>query len=153
MAQASAFEFETALTMIETRRDYGSGRSHGIPWVVEINGLGGMLTLKKGRVDQEVGTTVVITSRPKPAFFDSVEDQVKLTSVLNQYALAVEFPIYTRCTVQEIAEKLDLPPGIRPVPTELESVGVRRVRRFEQELFGYLDSQLQTQQLPARRAA
>jgi hypothetical protein len=119
---------------IETRRDYGPDRSYGIPWVVEINGLGGMLTLKKGRAGQEVGTTVVITSRPKPAFLDMHEDQVKLVKILDQYALAVEFPIHARCTITEITAALDLPAGIRRVETFLEVAGVQGCVRIEQNL-------------------
>jgi hypothetical protein len=119
---------------IETRRDYGSERGHGAPWIVEINGLSGMLTLKKGKADQQVGTTVVITSRPKPAFLDPLDDQVKLINVLERYALAVEFPIHARCTIPDIAGKLQLQAGMRPVSTDLESADVGRVIRFEQDL-------------------
>lgn len=73
---------------IETRRDYGIGREHGKPFIVEINGLSSMLVIREGPKNQPIGTTVTIVSRKKPSFLDAWEDRVQLTTVLKGYALA-----------------------------------------------------------------
>lgn len=45
---------------IKTRRDYGHGREFGLPLVVEINGLSGIIVIREGNADQPIGTTVTI---------------------------------------------------------------------------------------------
>jgi hypothetical protein len=51
---------------IETRRDNGPGHALGEPWLVEINGLGSIVTLRPGTKEtQAVGTKVLITCRPR----------------------------------------------------------------------------------------
>ena len=68
---------------IETRKDYGHGRQWGEPLVVEIQGLSGLLVVRKGGDGQPIGTTVKIVSRKKPSFIDNWTDKVKLTPVLS----------------------------------------------------------------------
>ena len=69
---------------IETRRDYGQGKSWGDPLLIEINGLGGMIVIRKGADTQEIGTTITIISRKKPPFFDEWIDNVLLTTALKK---------------------------------------------------------------------
>jgi hypothetical protein len=73
---------------IETRRDYGAGKAHGEPLVIEINGLGGLIIIRQGSSSQKIGTTVTITSRKKPSFLDKLTDKVMLTTVLKHFAVA-----------------------------------------------------------------
>jgi hypothetical protein len=73
---------------IETRRASSKGVEEEIragqkpsrlgPWVVEINGLNSILTLRRGPQSQPVGTTVTITLRAKPEMRTSEDDQVNL---------------------------------------------------------------------------
>jgi hypothetical protein len=67
--------------LIETRRDYGYGRELGKPLIVEINGIGGLVTIRQGKPEQAVGTTVSITSRDKSSFVDEWLDKIKLIAV------------------------------------------------------------------------
>jgi hypothetical protein len=109
---------------IETRRDYGLGKKHGEPLVIEINGLGGLIIIRKGSDTQEIGTTVTITSRKKPAFLDNWADNVKLTTVLKHFAVATEFPIRGRCEVEELEDVVDIPTTPSYIPTIIEKAQI-----------------------------
>lgn len=109
---------------IETRRDYGQGRSWGEPLIIEINGLGGLIVIKKGSESQEIGTTVTITSRKKPSFLDAWSDNVKLTTVLKYFAVATEFSICGRCEIEEMKDAVDIPTTPSSLPTLVEKAGV-----------------------------
>lgn len=69
---------------IETRRDNGPRMGLGDPLQIEINGLGGIVVLRKGKPDQPEGTTIRIFGRKKPAWIDIWCDNVRLVEVLNQ---------------------------------------------------------------------
>lgn len=109
---------------IETRRDYGQGKQYGKPLVIEINGLGGLIVIKKGSDSQDIGTTVTITSRKKPSFLDRWTDNVKLITVLKHFAVATEFPITGHCEVKELEEFLDIPITSSYIPTLIEDAKI-----------------------------
>lgn len=119
---------------IETRKDYGHGRQWGEPLVVEIQGLSGLLVVRKGSGQQPIGTTVRIVSRKKPSFVDKWTDKVKLTTVLRGYALATEFPIIGKCEVHEIEDIVTIPITIEKTPTMLELANIKGALTFEQDL-------------------
>lgn len=118
---------------IKTRRDYGTGREWGIPLLVEIHGLSGLLVVRKGDANQPIGTTVTIVSRQRPSFIDTWTDKIKLCTVLKGYALATEFPIEANCTVPEIKETLTIPALIEKIPTLLETAQVQSRICFEKD--------------------
>jgi len=111
---------------VETRRDYGLGKASGEPLVIEINGLGGLIVIKKGPANMEVGTTVTITSRKKPSFLDTWSDNVVLTAALKHFAVATEFPITGKCEVEDLEDYVEIPTTPSFVPTLIEGAGINR---------------------------
>ena len=91
--------------VIRTRRYYGSAYAHGEPLIVEISGLGGIITIRKGHADQPIGTTIEIIGKTRPALFDEFTDEVRLIKTIDNYALGCEFPIIARCEMPEIRMK------------------------------------------------
>lgn len=126
---------------VETRRDYGMGKTYGAPLIIEINGLSSILVIREGNSNQQVGTTVTIVSRKKPSFFDEWVDNVRLTSILKGYALATEFPIHGKCSILEIADEVLIPSEEEKVPTLLEFAEVKNIITFEQP-FSEIDERL-----------
>lgn len=124
------------IIIIKTRRDYGYNIGQGKPLVVEINGLNGIVVIRKGEDNQEIGTTIKIIGRYKPPYLDKWEDRVKLIEVLNGYALACEFKIEAECTIDEIKDKILVPNEIIPPKTfiEKENLSKNSYRTFEQNL-------------------
>ncbi len=122
--------------IIKTRRDYGYNNGKGKPLIIEINGLNGIVVIKKGEEEQEIGTNIRIIGRYKPPYLDSWEDKVKLIEVLNGYALACEFEIEGECTVDEIKDKILIPNEIIPPKTFIEKCNLdkRGYKTFEQGL-------------------
>ncbi|HEX3049000.1 MAG TPA: hypothetical protein VHY08_29930, partial [Bacillota bacterium] len=110
---------------ILTRKDYGRNKGWGEPLQVEINGLGGIIVIKKGSYNQLPGTIVEIIGRKKPAFFDEWVDNIRLIEVLNGYALACEFPIEGRCEIPEVKESIEIPSGISIPKTNIEYYGIK----------------------------
>lgn len=108
---------------IRTRRDYGPNKGTGKPYIVQINGLGGIVVIRNGDDDQLVGTTVTIRGRRKPTFLDEFEDNVKLLEVVEGYALACEFPIDAKCSIPEIAGQATVPTGFEVPRTAIEAFG------------------------------
>lgn len=127
--------------IIQTRRDNGPNKGLGDPIVVEINGLGGMIVIRKGSEDQAVGTTVKIIGRKKPRFLDEIEDRVKLVDTVDGYAIATEFPIEARCSIPEIESEISVPPEIAIKPTQMERLGIKSCMIFEQD-FSEIDPNL-----------
>ncbi len=119
---------------ITTRRDYGYGREVGPPIIAEIQGLSGLVVVKKGDLKQPIGTTISIVSRQKPSFLDTWTDKVWLCRTLKGYALATEFPISARCDVPELKETLTIPPSVEIIPTVLERARINNVISFHQNL-------------------
>ena len=119
---------------IKTRRDYGLGRGYGEPLEIEVSGLGGLLVIREGKLDQPVGTTVEITGPRKPAFLDSWSDDVHLCTVVSGYALATEFPIIAETDIEEIKGKVKVPVTITIRKTIHEKAGVKQRRVIEYNL-------------------
>ena len=119
---------------IKTRRDYGPGRNYGEPLEIEISGLGGLLVIRDGKIDQPVGTSVEITGDRKPAFLDDWEDAVRLCAIVEGYALATEFPIIAETDIDEIKGKVEVPTTIAVQKTRVERAGVERSRVIEYNL-------------------
>ena len=122
--------------IIKTRKDYGYGKQQGKPLIVEINGLNGIIVIKEGESSQPIGTSVYITGRAKPDYFDEWEDKVWLLEVLDGYALACEFPIEAHCTIDEIRGALTIPTGIIEPKTFIEKSGIssKSYKTYEQNL-------------------
>jgi hypothetical protein len=130
---------------IFTRRDNGPTRGLGEPLVVEINGLGGMIVIRKGDEQQAAGTTVEITGRKKPRGFEEWQDHVQLIDMLNGYAIACEFPIEAYCRLPEIGGSVSIPPLIVSHPTPLEKTNIKGQVTLEQsfaEIHPLLDGSL-----------
>ena len=126
---------------IHTRRDYGPRRGLGDPLIVEINGLSGMVVMRKGSQDQDAGTTIEIKGRIKPLFFDKWNDTIQLIAVVKGYALACEFIIEASCEIPEIKSQVTIPPGIEIPQTEMERAGIPSIKTFEQD-FSEIDTNL-----------
>jgi len=119
---------------ILTRRDYGSGKAHGKPLMLEINGLGGLIVIKEGSSNQSVGTTVRVFCRQKPLFFDDWSDNIRLVLTLKGYALATEFPIKANCEIKELKEEFEIPAVIDKKATFLEKLKIKKIKTFETSL-------------------
>jgi hypothetical protein len=117
---------------ILTRRDNGPSRGLGEPLVVEINGLGGMIVIRRGAENLPAGTTVEITGRKKPRGFEEWQDQVQLIDMLNGFAIACEFPIDGKCTIPEINGSVSIPPEITSRLTPLERSEIKCQRTFQE---------------------
>ena len=126
---------------IHTRRDYGPGMAWGDPLVVEISGLGGLVVIRKGAPSQEIGTTVELTSRKKPTFFDMWEDQIRLIPVVREYARASEFTIRAKTTIDEIAGSIEVTPGPKRPKHPLQKSPIKKFTVIEQH-FSEVDSRL-----------
>ncbi|WP_061320098.1 HD domain-containing protein [Clostridium botulinum] len=122
--------------IIKTRRDYGYSIGKGKPLIVEINGLNGIVVLKKGEEDQAIGTSIKIIGRNKPPYLDRWSDKVKLIEVLNGYALGCEFEIEAECSIDEIKDKISITNKIVPPKTfiEMEKLNENSYKTFEQNL-------------------
>lgn len=116
---------------IHTRRDRGCV-GHGKSIIVEINGLSGLLVFREGAPDQPVGTTVEITCRERQEFLHKWNDKVQLTTVLDGYALACEFPIEGHCTIPAIEDEIHIAPGIAVRETYMQSQGIEACTTLEQ---------------------
>lgn len=99
------------LINIKTRRDYGNGKPHGKPLHIEIRGLNGIITIRKGEDNQPIGTTISITGRNKPECLDKWGDNVRLIPTLEGYALNCEFPIMAKCSIEELEASIEIPAG------------------------------------------
>lgn len=96
---------------IHTRRDYGNGKTYGVPLVIEMNGISGILLIRKGEENQPVGTTVRIIGKEKPRYFDKWVDRTWLLDVLDGYALECEFLIEAKCEIDEIQGECTIVPN------------------------------------------
>lgn len=130
---------------IKTRKDYGAGKDHGKPLIIEINGLGGLMVIKEGDKNQEIGTNIKVFCREKPLFYDEKRDKIKLIRTLEGYALATEFPISGSCEIEGIKKKCEIPDTIDKRKTFLEGLGLKNIRTFEvdlhdinENLYGYM---------------
>lgn len=117
---------------IRTRRDLGRS-GEDAPIVAEVNGLGGILTIREGPEGQPVGTTVEVVLRDPPPFHTPDMDEVKLVETVYGFALACEVPVQARCVILGIEGEETIPPGPYVKATEMEEVGIERHRVFEQE--------------------
>jgi hypothetical protein len=116
---------------IHTRRDYGPSGGYGVPLVVEVNGLGGIVVIRSGPASQLPGTSVEIRRRSRTSIIDARDDDVRLIPMLEGYALVTEFPIYGVCTIPGITESSTIPADFAAPPTELEELAIRGIRTFE----------------------
>lgn len=126
---------------IRTRRDYGPNKAKGKPLLIEINGLGGMVVIRHGSEDQELGTTVEILGRKKPQFFNIYIDKVNLLEVIEGYAQMCEFPIKASCMINEIRGEIQIESNHSIPHTGLEEAKVKKCETFSQD-FSDIDSQL-----------
>lgn len=105
---------------IFTKRDFGPGISYGKPIEVEINGTGGIITIREGKDSQPIGTTILIHSRKKPDFYDVWTDKIRLAILLKGYALAVEYPIHISTKIPEIATEYTINKDVELFPSLVE---------------------------------
>ena len=111
---------------IETRRDYGQGKSWGKPLIIEINGLGSLIVIRDGSSSQKPGTTVTITSRKKPSFLDAWNDKVRLTDALKCFSIATEFPITGQCDIEELKDSVEILTTPSHIPTLIEKSEINK---------------------------
>lgn len=124
------------LITIKTRKDYGDGKPYGRPLLVEISGLNGIIAIREGEQNQPIGTTISITGREKPGYFDEWVDIIRLTDVIEGYALACEFPIKAKCSIEETASEIFIPAGCQVNKTFIEEAKLpsKCYTTYEQEL-------------------
>ena len=127
--------------IVHTRRYHGSSVGLGEPLIVEINGIDGLVVLRKGLSDQPAGTSIRIIGRQKPARFLTWTDRVQLIEALYAYALAGEYPVYAKCTIPEIKEELTIPSGIASPWHPFVEFKVAKKAIFEQD-FSEVDQRL-----------
>jgi hypothetical protein len=120
---------------VRTRRDRGPSVGHGDPLVVEINGVGGMLVVRRGDPSQPVGTTVEIRRREPSLTIDEWNDDVLLVATLAGYAIATEYAIEGSCALPGLERQISIPPHLAEPRTELEKLELENVvtltERFE----------------------
>lgn len=127
--------------VIHTRRYRGSSGGLGEPLVVEINGIGGLIVLRRGADNQPAGTAVHVIGRRKPNRFATWQDRVRLIDTLYAFALAGEFPVSAKCTIPEIEDAIEIPADIAEPWHPLVEFGVKQRAMFEQN-FSEVDSRL-----------
>ncbi|RZM10883.1 MAG: hypothetical protein EOO88_47630, partial [Pedobacter sp.] len=118
---------------IETRRFKGR-QGEGEPLVVEINGLSGIVVIRKGDDGQDTGTTVSITGRKKPRFLDRNNDRVQLVRTLSAYVVNCEFPVRAECNIEEIKQEELINAGYSKPTSYLQSLGIKQTINIEQDL-------------------
>ena len=116
---------------VRTRRDLGRAGDDE-PLVAEVDGLGGLITIREGPQGQPVGTAVEVVLRDPPSFHSMEMDEVKLVETVYGFALACDFPVEARCDIPGIEGRETILPGPHPRETEMERVGIGRCRVFEQ---------------------
>ena len=129
---------------IHTRRDLGPRLGEGRPLVVEVNGLGGLLTVREGPPGQPVGTTVEVVVREPPPYYSPESDRINLLRTVYGFALACEFPVQARCTIPGIEGEEAIPPGPHVKETEMEAAGIESSRVIERG-FSEIDPRLDGQ--------
>lgn len=127
--------------IIHTRRYGGSTGGLGEPLIVEVNGLGSLIVLRRGAASQPAGTSVLVVGRQKPARFATWNDRVRLVDTLYAYALAGEFPIHAKCSIPEIEDAIDIPTKMAEPPHPLVEFNVKHRAVFEQD-FNEVDQRL-----------
>lgn len=120
--------------IIKTRRDYGVGKAYGKPLILEINGLGGLMVIREGDKDQNIGTTIKVYTREKPLLYDEWRDKIRLILTLKGYAIATEFPIYASCKIKEIKQDFVIPIEIDRKKTFLEKINIENIKTIEIDL-------------------
>ena len=65
---------------------------------------------------------------------DIFNDNVKLITTLQGYALGGEFPIYGKCTIEGIKEETLIEPGVAKNPSFLELVGIKQLKCYSIDL-------------------
>ena len=116
----SCFAFGNEIRIL-TRKDNGIGNKHGNPLIVEINGLTGIITIRKGKDNQEIGTTVQVKAEKQP-FYDIYYDKIRLINTLDGIALNCDFPIMAQCEIPDIEDKLEIKNEISIPETEIEKI-------------------------------
>jgi hypothetical protein len=127
--------------IIRTRRYGGSSSGLGEPLVVEINGLGSLIVLRRGAENQPPGTSIQLIGRRKPDRFATWKDRVQLVDTLYAYALAGEFPVIAKCSISEIEDAIEIPAKMAEPWHPFTEFGVKNGMLFDQD-FGEVDPRL-----------
>ncbi len=127
--------------VIHTRRYGGSSGGLGEPLIVEINGLGSLIVLRRGAENQPAGTSIQVIGRRKPDRFATWKDRVKLVDTLYAYALAGEFPVRAKCSISEIEDAIEIPARMAEPWHPFAEFGVKNGMVFEQD-FSEVDPRL-----------
>jgi hypothetical protein len=127
----SCFMFGDRIKIL-TRRDRGPNSGYDSPIVVEINGLGGIVVVRKGAPDQPVGTTVEITGGKKPKFLDESEDILRLVEYVSTVCVGADYPINVKCSIPEIENSFTITPFSAKPITNMESAGLSCIKTFHQ---------------------
>lgn len=127
--------------IINTRRYGGSSGGLGEPLIVEINGLGGLIVLRRGAENQPAGTSIQLIGRKKPDRFATWKDRVQLVDTLYAYGLAGEFPVSAKCSIPEIEDAIEIPAEMAKPWHPFTEFGVKNGMLFEQD-FSEVDPRL-----------
>lgn len=118
---------------IKTRKYGGLQGGLGEPLIAEINGIGSLIVLRRGAVDQPPGTVIEIVGRRKPDRFLSHHDKVRLVETIYGYALGCDFPVHAKCTIPEIEDHISLKAGLVVPWHPYVAAGVKKCAIFTQK--------------------
>jgi hypothetical protein len=102
---------------IRTKKDYGKGIGYGPNLQVEINGLGGIIVIKKLATDIPVGTTIEIQCPKFKGILDYFSTKVQVVDTLLAITIAAEFPVKATCRIPANEKECLIEPIIADIAT------------------------------------
>ena len=112
---------------IRTRKEYGRSGGYGPNLLVEINGLGGIVTIKEIDENLPVGTSVEIQCGKFDGLLNYFNTQAQVVASIEDITIAPEFPITAECTIPENKKKIDIPNSIHALLTPQEQGGFEKI--------------------------
>lgn len=102
---------------IRTKKDYGQGGGFGPSLLVEINGLGGIVTIREVDENFAVGTSVEIQCSKFDGLLNYFNTKAQVVASIADIAIAPEFPITAVCTIPENQKNITIPNAIHHILT------------------------------------
>ncbi|MHA1381074.1 MAG: HD domain-containing protein [Candidatus Helarchaeota archaeon] len=126
---------------IWTRRFKGPDITPDQPYIVEINGLGGLITIRKGELDQEIGTNVEIIRRDKELFYPPPRmGKIRLINTLLNYAIDCEFPIIADCKIPFLEKQITISSGMQQFQSQMKESGLTRLKSVILDINGIVEN-------------
>lgn len=127
---------------IRTKKDYGQGRGHGPNLFVEINGLGGIITIKEVNENYPIGTSIEIQCGKFEGIVNNFRTKAQVVKSVSEVTIATEFPVSAKCSIPSNEGEVKIPNTIFSIQTPEESNDFENIvtESFD---FNILDSQLQ----------